>query len=114
MIEDEMVGQCHGSYQHDFDPTPGGSGIQEGLACSGPWGHKESDMTSRLNNSNNMHHISISILVHCFRLTEAVSAAPGSCFQHPNFQAINVSCPIWEPGLYLSHILAPSSSLFPS
>ena len=28
-----------------FDPTPGGSGRQEGLACSGPWGHKESDTT---------------------------------------------------------------------
>ena len=28
-----------------FDPTPGGSGRQEGLACSGPWGHEESDMT---------------------------------------------------------------------
>ena len=23
----------------------GGSGRQEGLACCGPWGHKESDMT---------------------------------------------------------------------
>ena len=43
--EDEMVGQCCRSYQHEFDPTPGGSGRQEGLACSGPWGHEESDMT---------------------------------------------------------------------
>ena len=41
--EDEMVGQCHRSYQHECDPTPGGSGRQEGLACSGPWGHEESD-----------------------------------------------------------------------
>ena len=24
--EDEMVGQCHWSNQHEFDPTPGGSG----------------------------------------------------------------------------------------
>ena len=40
--EDEMVGQYH---QHEFDPTPGGSGRQEGLACSGSWGHEESDMT---------------------------------------------------------------------
>ena len=43
--EDEMVGQCHQRYQHKFDPTPGGSGSQEGLACSGPWGHEESDTT---------------------------------------------------------------------
>ena len=45
MTEDEMAGQCHRSYQHDFDQTPGGSGTQEGLECSGPWGHEESDMT---------------------------------------------------------------------
>ena len=37
MTEDDMDGQCHRSYQ-----TPGGSGRQEGLACSSPWGHKES------------------------------------------------------------------------
>ena len=30
-----------------------GSGRQEGLACSGPWSHEESDMTKRLNNNNN-------------------------------------------------------------
>ena len=45
-----MAGKCHGSYQHEFDPTLGGSGKQEGLACSAPWGHKESDSTKRLNN----------------------------------------------------------------
>ena len=47
MTEDEMVGQCHQSYQHVFDPTLGGSGRQEGLACSGPWGHEESDTTTK-------------------------------------------------------------------
>ena len=51
MTEDEMVGQCLRSDQHEFNPTPGGSGRQEGLPCSGPWGHKESDMTKRLNNN---------------------------------------------------------------
>ena len=40
--EDEMFGQCHRSNQHDFDPTLGGSGRQEGLACSG---HEELDTT---------------------------------------------------------------------
>ena len=43
--EGEMVGQCHRSGQPEFDPTPEGSGRQEGLACSGPWGHEESDTT---------------------------------------------------------------------
>ena len=45
MTEDEMVGQCHRNYQSEFDPTPGGSGRQEGLVCCGPWGHEESDTT---------------------------------------------------------------------
>ena len=44
-----MVGQCHQSNQYEFDTIPGGSGRQEGLACSGPWCHEESDMTKRLN-----------------------------------------------------------------
>ena len=43
--EDEMVRQCHRSDQHAFDPTPGGSRRQEGLACSDPWGHEELDTT---------------------------------------------------------------------
>ena len=46
-----MVGWCHQSYQHEFDPTLAGSGRQEGLACSGPWGHEEQDMTKQLNNN---------------------------------------------------------------
>ena len=41
--EDEMVTQCHRRDQQQFDTIPGGSGRQEGLACSGPWGHEESD-----------------------------------------------------------------------
>ena len=45
MTEDKMAGQCHRSDQHEFDQTPGGSGRQEGLAGSGPWGHEESDTT---------------------------------------------------------------------
>ena len=45
MTEDKMVGQHHRNYQHEFDTTLGGCGRQEGLACSGPWGHEESDTT---------------------------------------------------------------------
>ena len=44
-----MAGQCLRSNQHEPDTTPGGSRRQEGLACSGPWGHEESDTTKRLN-----------------------------------------------------------------
>ena len=45
LTEDKLVGQCHLSNQHEFDTTLGGSGRQEGLACSGPWGHGELDTT---------------------------------------------------------------------
>ena len=55
MSEDEMAGQCHRSYQHEFDTTPGGSGRQEGLLCSGPWCHEELDTNKRLNNNNSKH-----------------------------------------------------------
>ena len=38
--------------------TPGEGEGQGGLACCGPWGHKESDTTERLNNNIcHMHDI---------------------------------------------------------
>ena len=49
-----MAGQCLRSNQHEFDTTPGGSGGQEGLVCSGPWGHEESETTKRLNDVDNV------------------------------------------------------------
>ena len=44
-----MVGQCHRSYQNEFDTTPGGSGRWEGLACSSPWGSRRvgHDLTTK-------------------------------------------------------------------
>ena len=66
MTEDEMVGQCHQSYQHEFDTTPDGSGRQEGLACSDPWDHEESDMTKRLNNNRiNRYYLHGKVMVFC-------------------------------------------------
>ena len=38
---------------HEFEQSPGDSKGQGSLACCGPWGGKESDMTQRLNNNNN-------------------------------------------------------------
>ena len=35
---------------HEFEQTLGDSEGQGNLACCSPWGHKESDMTERLNN----------------------------------------------------------------
>ena len=47
--EDEMVGWHHRHNGHGFGGTPGVGDGQGGLACCGSWGHKESDMTERLN-----------------------------------------------------------------
>ena len=48
MTEDEMVGWHH-RLGHGFGWTPGVVDGQGGLACCGSWGHKELDMTERLN-----------------------------------------------------------------
>ena len=34
---------------HEFEQAPGVGDGQRSLACCSPWGHKESDMTERLN-----------------------------------------------------------------
>ena len=52
MTEDEMVGWHHRLNGHEFEQTPGDSEGQGGLACHSLKGHKESDMTSLLNNNS--------------------------------------------------------------
>ena len=47
--EDEMVGWHHWLDGHEFGWTLGVGVKEGGLACCSPWGHKESDMTERLN-----------------------------------------------------------------
>ena len=49
MTEDEMVGWHHWLNGHEFEQAPGVGDGQGSLACWGPWGYKESDMTERLN-----------------------------------------------------------------
>ena len=44
-----MVGQHHRLDGHGFGWTPGVGDGQGGLACLCSWGHKELDMTERLN-----------------------------------------------------------------
>ena len=48
--EDEMVGWSHWLNGHEFEQAPGDGEGQEHLVGCSPWGHKESDMTERLNN----------------------------------------------------------------
>ena len=50
--EDEMVGRHHWLNEHESEQTSGDSEGQGSLVCCRPWGHKESDMTKRLNNKN--------------------------------------------------------------
>ena len=43
--EDEMVGWYHRLNGRKFEQTQGDAEVQGNLACSSPWGHKESDST---------------------------------------------------------------------
>ena len=45
MTEDEMVGWHHQLNGQEFEQTPGDGEGQGSLACSSPWGCKESDTT---------------------------------------------------------------------
>ena len=47
-----MVGWHQRLDGHKFEQTLGDGEGQGGLTCCSPWGHKESDMTERLNDSN--------------------------------------------------------------
>ena len=44
-----MVRKHHRFNGHVSEQTPGDSKGQGSLVCYSPWGHKESDMTERLN-----------------------------------------------------------------
>ena len=49
MTENKIVGQHHQVDGHEFEQAPGVGDGQVSLAYCSPWGHKESDMTKRLN-----------------------------------------------------------------
>ena len=49
MTEDEIIGWHHWLDGHGFAWTPGVGNGQEGLGWCGSRGHKEPDMTERLN-----------------------------------------------------------------
>ena len=49
MTEGEMAGWHHQLKGPEFGQTPGVGNRHGGLACCGPWGRKESDMTEQLN-----------------------------------------------------------------
>ena len=47
-----MVGWYHRFSRRELGQTLGYGEEQTGLACRSPWGHKKSDKTEQLNNSN--------------------------------------------------------------
>ena len=51
---DEMAGWHHRLNEHEFERALGDGEGQGSLACCTPWGHRESDMTERRNNSTPM------------------------------------------------------------
>ena len=52
--EDEMAGWHHWLDGHDFVQALGDAEGQGSLVCCSPWVTKESDMTERMNNNNNI------------------------------------------------------------
>ena len=55
MTEDEMVGWHHRLNGHGFGQILGVGDRQRSLACCCSWGHKESDMTERLNRAEPLY-----------------------------------------------------------
>ena len=49
MTENEIVGWHHRLNGHQFGELLGVGDGQGGLVCCSPWGHKELDVTERLN-----------------------------------------------------------------
>ena len=46
-----MVVWHHQLNGNEFESTPGVGDVQGGLVCCSPWGGRESDMTERLNST---------------------------------------------------------------
>ena len=53
---DEMAG-WYQLNEHEFEQTSGNSESQGSLVCCSPWGCRESDMTERLNSSDNKNAV---------------------------------------------------------
>ena len=54
-----MVGWHHRLNEHEFEQALGDGEGQEGLVCCSPRGHKESNMTERLNSSEKQHMLPV-------------------------------------------------------
>ena len=68
--EDETVGWHHWLYGHEFEQAVGVGDGQGSLTCCSLWGHKESDMTERLNWTE-----LIDVYLDCFNILAIVNNA---------------------------------------
>ena len=76
MTKDKMVGWHHQLNRHQFEQALGDSEGQGSLACCSPWGHKELDMTERLNNNSSFVSSTLWKLTALFRImSHIVSSA---------------------------------------
>ena len=64
VTEKEMIGWHHWLDGHQFEQTPGDGEGQGSLSCCSPWGHKELDMTERLNNNNKNNFIVLDVFAY--------------------------------------------------
>ena len=61
--EDDMVGWHHWLNGHEFEQALVVGDGQGSLVCCSPWGHKESDMTERLNSNDIVNNTAMNIRV---------------------------------------------------
>ena len=93
MTEDETAGWHHQLNGHEFGWTPGVGDGQGSLACCDSWGHKELDMTERLNWTDDFFCLLIKTWP-CkymnFRLPERFKSVGMELRR-------NHKCPLWHP-----------------
>ena len=85
-----MVGWHHQHDGQEFEQTPGDGEGQGSLPCCSKWGHKELDMTERLNNKK-FSAVSFSILLlmgtcFCFHILDIINNATMYIEEHISFQ----------------------------
>ena len=71
--DDEMVGWHHLLDGHKFEQALGVDNEQGSLACCSPWGHRESDMTERLNSTELTELETINILLKSYDYQKQLS-----------------------------------------
>ena len=104
--QDEMAGWHHGLDGRESEWTPGDGDGQGGLACCDSWGHKESDMTERLNWTELKHFWVSTFGCHLLSLkTRVIRFFPSFTFfalaWYPERKGRN--CFLTPPGLYRNY-----------